>query len=117
MDDLAGLVGNWLASTEPPQPGQASNPEPVYEAIYVSRTADLSWTVGAGAASYDVYFGTTTGPGTFQGNQSTVIFDPGTMAFSKKYHWRIDSVNDWGKTVGDTWNFTTEVSPPPPPPP
>jgi hypothetical protein len=113
MEDLSGFVGNWLASTKPPQPGQASNPEPGDEAIYVSRTADLSWTGSTEATSYDVYFGTTTGPGTYQGNQTSTTFDPGTMAGSTNYYWRVDSVNDWGKTVGKVWNFATELSPPP----
>jgi hypothetical protein len=111
-------VGNWLASTEPPQPGQASNPNPADEAIYVSPTVDLNWTAGVGAQSYDVYFGTTTGPGTFQGNQTATTFDPVLITYSTKYYWRVDSINDWGKTVGKIWNFTTELlSPPPPPPP
>jgi hypothetical protein len=60
-----------------------------------------------------VYFGTTTGPGTYQGNQTSTTFDPGTMAGSTNYYWRVDSVNDWGKTVGKVWNFATELSPPP----
>ncbi len=79
----------------------------------MSRTADLSWTGGAGATSYDVYFGTMTGPDTFKGNQTTTTFEPGTMPGSTSYYWRIDSVNDWGKTFGKVWSFTTEVPPPP----
>ena len=113
MEDLAGLVEHWLAPTKPPQPGQASNPEPEDDATYVSKTADLSWTAGDEATSYDVYFGTTTGPGTDQGNQTSAAFDPGTMAGSTSYYWRIDSVNDWGKTAGKVWSFTTEMPPPP----
>jgi hypothetical protein len=36
----------------------ASNPGPADDATFVSLTADLSWTVGLGAVSHDVYFGT-----------------------------------------------------------
>jgi len=111
--DLCAFVGNWLGIIKPPQPGQTSNPNPTNGATGVNTDSDLSWTAGAGATSYDVYLGTTTGPGTFQGNQATTTFDPGTMAAGVKHYWRIDSVNDWGKTVGEEWIFYT-VTPPPP---
>jgi hypothetical protein len=68
---------------------------------------------GAGATSYDVYLGTTTGPGTFQGNQATMTFDPGTMAGGIQHYWRIDSINFWGKTIGEDWTFYTATPPPP----
>jgi len=45
------LVGSLSAE-------EASNPNPASIAIDVSVTADLSWTGGSGAASHDVYFGT-----------------------------------------------------------
>jgi hypothetical protein len=105
---------NWLTGTAiPPLPEQASNPNPTNGATSVNINADLSWTSVAGATSYDVYFGTTTGSGTFQGNQSAVIFDPGTMAIGTKHYWQIDSVNDWGTTVGEEWIFYTATPPPP----
>ena len=113
MKDFAGFIENWLGPVKPPQPGQASEPTPSDGLTYVSTDSDLSWTAGTDATSYDVYFGTTTGPGTFQGNQTSTIFDPGTMAESTIYYWRIDSVNWWGKTVGDVWIFYTIMPPPP----
>jgi len=111
--DLRLFVEKWLtATTIPPLPGQASNPYPPHGAPSVSTTADLSWTGGSDATSHDVYFGTNS-PGTFQGNQTTALFDPGTMSPSTIYYWRIDSVNGWGKTEGQVWSFWTEVPPPP----
>ncbi len=99
----------------PPPPGQASNPSPSNGATGVSATADLSWTAGSGATSHDVYFGTNSTPdsGEFQGNQAGTTFDPGTLAYSTTYYWRIDSVNAGGTTTGVVWSFTTAAAPPP----
>ncbi|NIP26066.1 MAG: hypothetical protein GWN67_17000 [Phycisphaerae bacterium] len=111
--DLGLFVDYWLtATTIPPLPGQASNPYPSHGATSISTTADLSWTPGSDTISHDVYLGTSS-PGTFQGNQTTAIFDPGTMAPSTIYYWRIDSVNGWGKTEGQVWIFSTSMPPPP----
>jgi hypothetical protein len=108
-NDLGIFVGNWLAG---PPPGPASNPNPTDGALGVSRTADLSWTAGRSATSHDVYFGTINPP-SFIGNQSLTTYDPGTMAYSTTYYWRIDEVNPWGTTTGTAWSFTTMSSPPP----
>ena len=97
-------------------PSPASNPYPTDGAMSVSKTADLSWTASPYAVSYDVYFGTNNPP-PFIGNQTTTTYDPGEMAYSTTYYWRIDAVGDAGKTNGLVWSFTTLSSPPPPPPP
>ncbi|MHC4544362.1 MAG: LamG-like jellyroll fold domain-containing protein, partial [Planctomycetota bacterium] len=96
---------------------RASNPNPADGARTVTLTADLSWTAGSDATSHDVYFGTTS-PGIFKGNQSGTTFDPGTMAYSTTYFWRIDEVNNGSKTTGIVWSFRTigpgpSSSPPP----
>ncbi|MHC4739955.1 MAG: LamG-like jellyroll fold domain-containing protein, partial [Planctomycetota bacterium] len=102
----------WSFTTEatpPPLPGQAGNPSPADSATDVAVSADLSWTAGSDATSHDVYFGTTS-PGTFQGNQTAVTFDPGTMANDTTYYWRIDEINSTGTTTGVVWSFTTIVA-------
>jgi hypothetical protein len=115
--DVDAVVKYWLtATTIPPLPEQASNPNPIDNALGVATTADLTWTAGAGAISHDVYFGTSNPP-PFIRNQSLTTFDPGTMAYGTMYYWRINSVNSWGKTDGTVWTFTTVSTPPPPPPP
>ena len=95
-----------LTTEAPAEPGKASNPNPADSSNSVSITADLSWTAASGADNYDVYFGTTS-PGTFQGNQTGLTFDPGTMSATTTYYWRIDPNNAVGKTTGDIWSFTT----------
>ncbi len=113
--DVDAVVQYWLtATTIPPLPEQASNPNPTDNALGVATTANLSWTAGSGATSHDVYLGTANPP-PFICNQTATTFDPGTMTQSTPYFWRIDSVNDWGTTEGAVWSFTTMMSPPPPP--
>jgi hypothetical protein len=102
----------WSFTTMAPQ---ASNPNPPDGATGVSTTADLSWTADPGAASHDVYFGTTSPPPFIQ-NQTATTFDPGTMAYSTKYYWRIDEVGTYGTITGTVWSFWTTISPPPPQP-
>ncbi|MHC4111401.1 MAG: LamG-like jellyroll fold domain-containing protein, partial [Planctomycetota bacterium] len=95
---------------DPLQLHSASNPNPANGERYVSRTADLSWTAGEEATSHDVYFGTNS-QGVFQGNQSDTTFDPGTMAYSTTYYWRIDEVAGSKIFKGDLWSFTTSPDP------
>jgi hypothetical protein len=93
----------------PSLPGQASNPSPADGASNASTSSSLSWSAGSGADSHDVYFGTNPSPGggEFQGNQGSTSLDPGTLAASTTYYWRVDEVNGLGTTTGDVWSFTT----------
>ncbi|MBI4578489.1 MAG: cellulase family glycosylhydrolase [Planctomycetes bacterium] len=92
-------------------PAKAANPNPSHQATYVATDADLSWSAASGAASYDVYFGTTS-PGAPRGNQTSTAFDPGPLAYDTTYCWRIDSVGANGTTTGDVWSFTTRPETP-----
>jgi hypothetical protein len=115
--DLGFFVKNWLtATTIPPLPEQASNPNPANGAVYVATDANLSWTAGPDATSHDVYLGTANPP-PFIRNQTSTIFVPGYLSNASKFYWRIDEINGWGKTEGVIWSFMTVIDPPPPPPP
>jgi hypothetical protein len=107
--------GYWQYVPPPPPPPplfKASEPSPADGAVSVNINADLSWIPGHDAVSHGVYFGTTSPP-PFVCNQTSTIFDPGTMAYDTTYYWRIDEVNDSSITTGDIWSFTTFISPPP----
>jgi hypothetical protein len=56
-----------------------------------------------------VYFGTDSTPdsGEFMGNQAGTTYDPGALAGSTTYYWRIDEKNAYGTTTGVVWSFTT----------
>ena len=75
-------------------------------ATNVSINPTLSWTVGMGATSHDVYFGTTASPA-FIGNQAAATYSPSTLIPNTMYYWRIDEVSGSGTTTGDVWRFTT----------
>jgi hypothetical protein len=75
----------------------------------VETAATLSWSAGFGATSHDVYFGTTYPPEA-RGNQSGTTFNPGTLALTTTYYWRIDEVGGSGTIIGDDWNFTSRGS-------
>ena len=108
LDTYKGTV--WSFTT---QSGKASNPIPAAGASNVATNSALNWTAGPGATSHDVYFGTASSPA-FQANQTAATFDPGTLAYSTTYYWRIDEVSALGTTQGTVWSFTTTAPPPPP---
>ncbi|MFA5101599.1 MAG: C25 family cysteine peptidase [Candidatus Thermoplasmatota archaeon] len=93
-------------------------PSPPDLATAVSITEDLSWQGGdpdAGdTVTYDVYFGTTSPPPKITSNQSTSLYDPGTMNYQTAYYWRIIAWDNHGtSTTGPTWQFTTATNLPP----
>ena len=95
----------------PPYP--PSHPIPENGQTNVSIMTMISWTGGDpdpdDIVLYDVYFGTTPSPELVSANQSTTIYDPGTLAYDTTYYWRIvawDTHN--ASTKGDLWQFTTQ---------
>jgi hypothetical protein len=90
-------------------PAKATSPSPANGASGVATSANTGWSGGAGATSYDVYFGTDSTPDSteFRGNQAGTSFAPGALAAGTTYYWRVDSVNATGTTTGDVWSFST----------
>jgi len=106
----------WSFSTE----GAVSGPNPANGTVGVSATKILTWDAGAIAASHEVYFGADTdalknatksspeykGPKAL-GEES---YDPGKLALTTTYYWRIDEVNGVNPDspwAGNVWSFTT----------
>jgi len=94
---------------------KATGPSPADNASGVSTSTTLSWTVGYGATSHDVYFGSvfadvntaTTASPVFKGNQSGTTYNPGALNVAATYYWRIDEVGPGGTLKGMVWRFTT----------
>lgn len=98
----------FLPDVTLPSPPTALVPATGSTKVY--KLTDLSWTAGAGATSYDVYFGTVL-PATAT-NVTTTSFDTGTMAVNKTYQVQIWSVNSSGRSATAlTGSFTTECFP------
>jgi hypothetical protein len=68
---------------------------------------ELSWLSATGAASYDVYFGPKI-PAPFRANQAGTAFYPGELLPGTTYHWRINSVNEFGAAEGGALSFRTQ---------
>lgn len=100
-------------------PGQATNPDPMHQDTGIALDVTMSWTVGAGAVSHDVYFGTveavvlnatTATVGIYKGNRADNSWQPpDLLAGMTTYYWRIDEVGAPvdGTTKGLVWQFTT----------
>jgi hypothetical protein len=109
-ESLGTITGTiWDFTTAPLK---ASDPDPADGAPDMPLNTTLSWTAGVGAVSHDVYFGTDPTPDAteFQGNQASTDFDPGILAATTTYYWRIDEKNG-GTVTGDVWSFTTGTHP------
>jgi hypothetical protein len=99
-------------------PYTPSAPYPANGATNVALTVDLSWTGGdpnqGDVVTYDVYFGTSSNPPRVVNNQSATTYDPGTLAYTTTYHWKIVAWDNHGaSTVGPSWSFTTKANTPP----
>ena len=99
---------------------QAHNPSPADETSNISATADLSWQAGTGAASHDVYLGTSSdavanadhGSLNSKAIRTTTTFDPGQLNYWTTYYWAIDEILTGGGTAqGAIWSFTVQRDP------
>ncbi|MBU1259813.1 MAG: hypothetical protein KKI18_06425 [Planctomycetes bacterium] len=127
IDDLRVYDYNLSASeigalVDIPWPPYARTANPVNKstvAMEPDKLLTLSWVAGPGAASHDVYFGTSLSDvndanhsipaGIFKINQVSTTYGVGPLETEKTYYWRIDEVNDANSDIwkGFVWRFTT----------
>ena len=108
-------LGYVLVKVNPP----VGLPNPADLAGNVSPWQNLSWTTFKEGSLYDVYFGTdrnavanaTTNSAAYRGRQSGLAFEPGLLASSMGYFWRIDVITDGQIITGEVWEFSTADSP------
>ena len=94
------------------KPLVAGSPNPANAENLVNVNSTLQWKAGLSSVSHDVYFGTTTPPA-FVKNQTSTEYVPASLQKGTKYYWRVDEVNQNGKTTGTVWSFTTKAVLPP----
>lgn len=90
-------------------PDKARNPIPANGATNVAVGTLLEWS--GPAENWDVYVGISPTAMVYQGNQQarSLLY---AMAYGTTYYWRVDANNIYGKTTGNTWNFTAETGVP-----
>jgi N-acetylneuraminic acid mutarotase len=84
----------------------ATKPSPADGAQNVPIDTTLSWRPGLGAATHDVYFGTSSPPA-FIGTQAANRFDPGLLELNTTYYWQVDEFDGTATYKGDVWSFNT----------
>jgi hypothetical protein len=103
-----GVWSTPLPAVPCPTPAVPGNPSPLTGATDVPVVSGLDWSDCSLATSYDVYFGTSSPPPKV-GNVGSSYYDPGTLAASTQYYWKIAAKNSCGETTGPEWNFTTGI--------
>ncbi len=97
-------------------PVTAHSPTPKSGMRWVAVDTSLEWGPGRNAKSHDVYFGLNAADvaagigGTFKGNQLTTTFNPGPLAETTTYYWKVDEHSDTEMYPGELWSFTTIAS-------
>jgi hypothetical protein len=93
----------------PPPPPVLTSPANGTTGALVAPT--LVWDFSAGAASYDVYFGTSSTPSLVT-NTTGTSYTPGALTSGVTYYWQIVARNIYGSSgSGQPWSFTTGVPP------
>ena len=94
-------------------PGPVTVFSPPQGASNVSLVPALTWTAAAGAASYDIYFGTSSSP-PYVASTTGTSYSPGTLAPNTTYYWYLISKNAAGSTASLIWSFATGQTAHPP---
>jgi hypothetical protein len=108
LEDGTQLTANNTL-TLPSDLGPATNgtPTPNVTTATGALNTDLGWTAGAGATSYDVYFGTTNPPA-FVGNTTATTYEPGVLVQGKTYYVSVVAKAGSSSAAALDWSFNTE---------
>ena len=78
---------------------------PANNAAGVALTASLTWGAANGAASYDVYFGTSTPP-PFATNTTSTSYAPAGIVAGTTYYWQVVAKSSAHSAYSAVWSFT-----------
>jgi hypothetical protein len=109
---VAPIFGDNQSNSPPNNP---SNPSPANNTNGVNIVSNLSWIGGDpnnDTVTFDVYFGTTSTPLKVSNNQSTTVYNPGTMNTGTTYYWKITAWDNHSTSKkGPLWHFKTNTPP------
>jgi hypothetical protein len=100
------LVATLTRTATCSPPDTPYGPFPADGATNQSINVDLNWADAPGAASYDVYFGTSTSPPWYATTSASKHALP-LLSSSTHYYWKIVAKNSCGEAAGPVWDFTT----------
>ncbi len=93
LNDVSLLTQYWLTDPAGTEPYAAINTDNVVD-FFDYALLSQGWMESANPV--------------FKGNQDANSFNPGTLAISTTYYWRIDEVNGPNTVTGDVWSFATQ---------
>ena len=106
----AAISASSLATViEPPIAPVPTSPANGASGVVLAPT--LSWIAPPVAASYDVYFGTSSAPPLVTSTTGS-SYAPGALVSGATYYWRIEARNAVGTASSTIWSFTTAATAP-----
>lgn len=106
-EPLQAATSTTITVTSLP-PAIPVSPSPAHLSASVPLPVTLSWAPAAGAASYDVYFGTATNP-PFVGATVLTSFPLPALSPATTYYWRVVAKNAAASASSPVWQFTTQA--------
>ncbi len=108
--NVESLASPEAAAAIPVSERQAPSPVTVFSpaqgATGISLTLALTWIAATGAASYDVYFGTSALP-PFVVSTVGTSYSPAALNSNTTYYWSLVAHNAFASTASAIWSFTT----------
>lgn len=89
------------------RPGKASNPSPTNAATNENLAQTLTWDAVAYTDTYSLYINTGSGLSLEDDTLTSGTYTPSNFEYITSITWRVDTVNQFGTTIGDEWTFTT----------
>ena len=102
-----------ITVTAPAEPGKPSNSSPAEGAKGVATSQSLVWSASSNADSYDLYYGTSSPPGSVVSNVSSPYsLSSLNLNPSTTYYWQIAAKHDLcggqsAENKGPVWSFST----------
>ena len=91
-------------------PEAPHTPAPSHLAVDQSVNPTLSWSSTdpeADPLTFDVYLGTSPGPGIAVSDRTQANYTPSPLDYGTTYYWRVNAKDGRNETMGSEWRFTT----------